>query len=77
MTIRRNANGQQHLGDLRKELAKRDDVTVYQQGSSWILSQYVGDCWRTTTLPYWYDERKAIQKALWGDYEARHARQSA
>lgn len=69
MKIRRNKDGQQHMGDLRRELDARTDVTIHWVGGSWVLSTKGPDFWHESTLPYFFDERMAIQKALWGDYE--------
>jgi hypothetical protein len=70
MTIRRNADGQQNLADLRKELTKRADVSVHKQGSSWTMSKYLSGFWHEFNLPYWYSERQAIQRALFGRVES-------
>ena len=82
MPVKRNATGQQNIKDLRRELAARDDVTVRPQGGNWIISKLVENCWHESTCPYWYTERQAIQKALFGepemaDEEVYHANKSS
>jgi hypothetical protein len=70
MTIRRNADGQQNLNDLRKELAKRRDVEVTYIGRNWTIHSRADDCWRSDYCPYYFTERQAIQKALFGQAES-------
>ena len=69
-TIRRNADGQQNLRDLRRELAKRDNVQVYRWGNSWKASTFVDGAWRVETCHWNWTERQAIQAALFGEAES-------
>lgn len=72
MNIRRNKDGQQNLVDLRAALAACPTVTVQRLGSNWELStksSQRGSVWHTTTLPHYYTERQAIQRALFGEVE--------
>jgi len=73
MTIKRNRSGQQNLNDLRRELAKRDDVTVYTEGGNWVISRLQAEFhyWLVSPCPYWYTERQAIQHALYGQPETK------
>ena len=63
--IRRNADGQQNLADLRKALAGTKN-SVYKQGGDWITSEWSDHhgCYITETCPYWWTERQAIQSVL-------------
>ena len=70
-TIRRNANGQQNLTDLRKALAASRH-TVHRQGGNWIMQQWSEshNAYVETPAPYWMDERQAIQTVLFGESES-------
>ena len=72
MNIRRNADGQQSLYDLRRELAASPH-SVYRQGDSWIVSQWseAHKANIVTPAPHWYSERNAIQKALRLEVESK------
>jgi hypothetical protein len=72
--IRRNKDGQQNLADLRKALAACQEATVQRVGGNWEMSTKSnerGSVWLTTTLPYHYTERQAIQRALLGEAESK------
>jgi hypothetical protein len=71
--IRRNADGQQSIRDLRKALAKTNN-SVYRQGGNWITSEWseVRGCHMTETCPYHWTERQAIQSVL-GEVESKDA----
>jgi hypothetical protein len=81
-TIKRNANGHQNLNDLRRALNADPNHSVYREGGNWIISSLVDNAWRVNPCPYWYTERQAIQKALFGqpemaDEEAYHAKKAS
>jgi len=69
MTIKRNANGQQNLNDLRRELDNRENRSAHRMGGNWIASSLVNNCWHESPCPYHFDERAAIQYALYGTEE--------
>lgn len=69
MSIRRNKDGQQNLSDLRLALSSRLDVHVYRQGGNWVISKWDGTVWHAGPCSYTYDERAAIQRALFGEIE--------
>jgi hypothetical protein len=69
-TIRRNADGQQNLTDLRRELAKRSDLRVYRESGNWKTFTLVGNVWRVKTCPWNWTEQQAIQSALFGEAES-------
>ena len=70
-TIRRNADGQQSIRDLRKALAKTRN-SVYKQGGNWITSIWSEAITRYVvgTCPYYWTERQAIQSVL-GEVESK------
>lgn len=63
--IRRNADGQQNIRDLRKVLATTKN-TVYKQHGNWITSVWSQalNCFIVGTCPYYWTERQAIQSVL-------------
>lgn len=63
--IRRNADGQQNLNDLRKALSATDN-SVYHHGGKWMASIWsdAHGCHLLKTCPYYWTERQAIQSAL-------------
>ena len=63
-TIRRNADGQQNLTDLRRELAKHNNIQVYHESGRWLISTLVDNAWRVESCPWNWTERHAIQSAL-------------
>ena len=69
--IRRNADGQQNLADLRKALAATKN-SVYKQGGNWITSEWseARGCYMTETCPYYWTERQAIQSVI-GEVESK------
>jgi hypothetical protein len=67
--IRRNADGQQNLSDLRKALDAEATRSVRSQGGQWIITSWVDSTGYESPCPYYYDERMAIQKALFGEIE--------
>jgi hypothetical protein len=69
--IRRNADGQQNLTDLRKALAASPHM-IYSQGGNWIVQQWSDShgAYLEQPAPYWMNERQAIQKVLFGQYES-------
>ena len=72
-TIKRNKNGQQNLTDLRRAMDERDDVSVSRFGGNWVQrtwSEEMG-AWMESTCPWHFDERMAIQSALYGEYESK------
>ena len=71
-TIRRNKDGKQNLIDLRKELEERTDVRLHKMGGNWILNQWSEghQAWWENPLPWHFDERAAIQHALYGECES-------
>ena len=70
--IRRNADGQQNLIDLRRALAESPHM-VYSQGGDWIVSIWsdVAGAFLTHPMGPWAGERQAIQKALGLDVESK------
>ena len=72
MAIRRNADGQQNLSDLRKAVADLPDTTVRRDGGNWVVSirDNQGN-WRGTWMPYHYAERQALQWALRREVESK------
>jgi len=72
MKIRRNKDGQQNLNDLRKALAECQTASVHKLSGNWVVSKLVqGNTWFETPTPHYYDERMAIQKALFGEVESK------
>jgi hypothetical protein len=78
--IRRNADGQQNITDLRKALAETKHM-VYSQGGTWVVQQwsYMQRVFFESPMHPSCGERQAIQKCLFGSYEtadeaAIHAR---
>ena len=69
-TIRRNADGQQNIADLRKALAESKHM-VYSQGGNWITQQWseAQSAFVETPMHPSCGERQAIQKCLFGNYE--------
>jgi hypothetical protein len=69
--IRRNADGQQNLRDLRKLLSESRH-RVYKQGGNWITMQWsdMHYCYLEKPCPYHYGERQAIQWLLFGASES-------
>jgi hypothetical protein len=70
-TIRRNADGQQNLTDLRKALAASQHM-VHRQGGNWIMQQWSEshNAYLETPAPHWMSERQAIQTVLFGESES-------
>jgi hypothetical protein len=68
--IRRNTDGQQNLSDLRRALAASPH-TVHRQGGNWIMQQWSDShgAYLEHPAPYWMNERQAIQKVLFGEFE--------
>jgi hypothetical protein len=69
--IRRNADGQQNLTDLRKALAASPH-SIYSQGGNWIMQQWSEshNAYLEQPAPHYWTERQAIQKVLFGDVES-------
>ena len=70
-TIRRNADGQQSIRDLRKALARTRN-SIYRQCGNWITSEWseARGCYMIETCPYHWTERQAIQSVL-GEVESK------
>jgi hypothetical protein len=67
MIIRRNKDGQQNLRDLKaaiKDCPKTADV--YKNGRNWQISNKSGV---VESCPWHYNERQAIQHAIYGVVE--------
>ncbi len=69
--IRRNADGQQSIRDLRKALTATRN-SVYKQGGNWITSIWSEalTCYVVGTCPYYWTERQAIQSVI-GEVESK------
>lgn len=69
-TIRRNADGQQNLNDLRRELAASEHV-AHIQGNNWIAQKWseIHGAYIETPMPPQFDERMTIQWILFGARE--------
>ena len=71
MSIRRNKDGKQNLGDLRKALEERSDVELFREGTGWVVSEWSEqqDAWVASPVHPRHDERAALQIALFGEPE--------
>jgi hypothetical protein len=70
MAIKRNKDGRQCITDLRRELDARSDVNVHKLGGNWIVGKLIDNCWHENPCPYYFDERQALQFALFGEAES-------
>lgn len=69
--MRTNKDETYHLGDLRRWEEQADGVSVYSQGSDWIVSRWSEEC-RANMLqqmPFRTDERYALTYAYCGSDE--------
>lgn len=68
MKVRTNKDGTYHLGDLRRWEEQADGVSIYSQGSDWIVSRW-SEGYRANMLqqmPFGTDERYALTYAYCG-----------
>ena len=68
--IRRNKNGMQNLFDLRRAVDDHSTLSVERSGGSWEVKTLIDNTWHVNTCPYHYDERQALQSALFGEVES-------
>ena len=67
--IKRNKDGQQNLRELKSALKDSPSVSdVYRLGGTWQISNVSG---MVESCPHYYDERQAIQQALYGETESK------